>query len=95
MLGLLRDRPMRVTEIAGSFDMSLSGVSKHIRVLERAGLVERRVTGRDHWVSLNGQPLIQVFEWIETYRVFWEDRLDALESFLLHQKEQRGGRKSQ
>ena len=72
----------RVTEIAAPFDISLNAVSKHLKVLERAGLVTRTVTGRDHWLSLAAEPLMEASSWIETYRLFWERRLDALEGFL-------------
>ncbi len=72
----------RVTEIAAPFDISLNAVSKHLKVLERAGLVTRTVAGRDHWLSLAAEPLMEASGWIETYRAFWERRLDALEDFL-------------
>jgi DNA-binding transcriptional ArsR family regulator len=69
----------RVTDLAEPFPMSLNSVSKHIRVLERANLVSRRRDGREHWLSFNRQPLDEAAEWIEAQRVFWNDRLDALE----------------
>jgi DNA-binding transcriptional ArsR family regulator len=72
----------RVTEIAGPFAVSLNAVSKHVKVLERAGLVRRRVRGRDHYISLAPAPLQEASRWIDQYRAFWEPRLDALESFL-------------
>ena len=72
----------RVTEIAAPFDITLNAVSKHLKVLERAGLVTRTVAGRDHWLSLAAEPLMEASGWIETYRLFWERRLDALDSFL-------------
>jgi DNA-binding transcriptional ArsR family regulator len=78
----LRDGRARVTELADPFDLSLAAVSKHLRVLEDAGLVRRTITGRDHWMELAPQPLRHAAGWIETYREFWEGRLDALESML-------------
>jgi DNA-binding transcriptional ArsR family regulator len=57
-------------------------VSKHLRVLEDAGLVRRTIAGRDHWIELAPQPLREAADWIGTYRDFWEGRLDALESML-------------
>lgn len=69
----------RVTDLAKPFDISLNSVSKHIRVLERAGLVIRRREGREHWLSFNRQPLDEAAAWIETQRAFWDERLDALE----------------
>ena len=82
ILGRLMEGSATVTELAQPFDMSLNAVSKHIRVLERAGLLKREVRGREHWCSLNPLPLKQITGWTEQYRVFWEQRLDALEDFL-------------
>lgn len=72
----------RVTEVAAPFDISLNSVSKHIRILERAGLVSRRVEGRDHYLSFNPEPFEKATEWMERHRAFWTARLDALESIL-------------
>ncbi len=72
----------RVTELAQPFDMSLNGVSKHIRILERADLVRRRTVGREHFLSFNRQQLDEIANWIETQRAVWNARLDALEALL-------------
>jgi DNA-binding transcriptional ArsR family regulator len=72
----------RVTEVAEPFDMSLNAVSKHIRVLEASGVVERRRKGRDHILSINTRSLDGVDGWIERMRCYWEERLDAMESLL-------------
>jgi DNA-binding transcriptional ArsR family regulator len=72
----------RVTEVAAPFDISLNSVSKHIRILERAGLVRRRVAGRDHFLSLDPKPLNDATEWLVKSRDFWSGRLDALEAAL-------------
>jgi DNA-binding transcriptional ArsR family regulator len=77
VLERLRPRPARVTELAAPFDMSLAAVSKHIRVLENAGLVRRAVRGRDHEVSLEPTPLMTAAKWLATYQAFWESRLDG------------------
>ena len=69
----------RVTDIARPFPMSLNGVSKHIRVLERAGLVRRRRVGKEHLLSLDARPLDDAATWIESQRAQWTSRLDALE----------------
>jgi DNA-binding transcriptional ArsR family regulator len=82
----LRDGELRVTDIAAPFAVSLSAVSKHLKVLERAGLVRRAVKGRDHYFRLDAEPLVEAAAWIEVYRSFWEERLDALESFLVSRK---------
>ncbi|MEX1041848.1 MAG: metalloregulator ArsR/SmtB family transcription factor [Pirellulaceae bacterium] len=72
----------RVTDLAKPFDISLNSVSKHIRVLERANLVTRRRAGREHWLAFNQQPLDEAAAWIESQRMFWNDRLDLLEQEL-------------
>jgi DNA-binding transcriptional ArsR family regulator len=82
ILSRLQQQELRVTELAEPFVMSLNAVSKHIRVLEEAGLVRRDVHGRDHYLSLNAMPLQEAAAWLELYRQFWTDRLAHLESFL-------------
>src|SRR5437764_12461629 len=72
----------RVTDIARPFPMSLNGVSKHIRVLERAGLVRRRRAGKEHLLSLDARPLDVASAWIESQRAAWTARLDAHDSLL-------------
>jgi DNA-binding transcriptional ArsR family regulator len=72
----------RVTELADPLPMSLNGVSKHIRVLERAQLVQRRRAGREHFLSLNAQPLDEVAAWVAGQRAAWSERLDALAAIL-------------
>ncbi|NOT33556.1 MAG: winged helix-turn-helix transcriptional regulator [Candidatus Eisenbacteria bacterium] len=71
-----------VSELADPFDMSLPAVSKHLRVLENAGLLARRIEGRTHRIVLSTAPLDEVTRWLEQHRRFWESRLDALEKFL-------------
>jgi len=72
----------KVTELAGRFEISLAAVSKHIRVLEDAGLVKRSIRGREHHLQLEGRPLGIASLWLEPYRRFWNDRLDALEALM-------------
>jgi DNA-binding transcriptional ArsR family regulator len=72
----------RVTEVAAPFDISLNSVSKHIRILERAGLVRRRVAGRDHFLALEPRPFDELTEWMQRTREFWSSRLDDLEAAL-------------
>jgi DNA-binding transcriptional ArsR family regulator len=72
----------RVTDLAAPFAMSLNAVSKHIRVLERARLVQRRRVWREHLVSLETAPLDEAGAWIAATRAFWEARLDALQAVL-------------
>jgi DNA-binding transcriptional ArsR family regulator len=72
----------RVTEIAEPFAMSLNSVSKHIRMLERAALVRRRVEGRDHLIAINPGGLDEAARWIEGQRTLWAWRLGELETIL-------------
>ncbi len=72
----------RVTEVAEPFPISLNSVSKHIRLLERAGLVKRRIEGRDHFLSLERKPFDQLTQWMLDTSKFWNRRLDALEAAL-------------
>src|ERR1700730_7288658 len=73
---------VRLTEPAQPFAISLNAVSKHIKVLQKAGIVRRRVVGRDHWLSIDPQPLEDGWAWIGLYRRFWETRRDALDAYL-------------
>jgi DNA-binding transcriptional ArsR family regulator len=79
---LAADGELKVTDVARPFDISLNAVSKHIKVLEQAGLVRRRVVGRDHWLSLESEPLAAAYSWIGLYQRFWESRLEALDRFV-------------
>ena len=82
ILAKLMENDARVTEIAAPFDMSLNAVSKHVKILEHAGLVRRNIEGRDHRLSFNQEPLEDVEAWISAKRDFWEGRLDALGHYL-------------
>ena len=82
ILTALADGVRSVTEIAAPFAMSLAAVSKHIRVLERAGLVQRTIDGRVHRMELDASPLRAASSWLEAYRRFWEERFDALGTLL-------------
>jgi DNA-binding transcriptional ArsR family regulator len=76
ILELLRHGEARVTALAGAFPVSLATTSKHIKVLEAAGLVTRTVTGRDHVIALEPTQLAHASAWLDAYRAFWEARLD-------------------
>ncbi|HEX7252977.1 MAG TPA: metalloregulator ArsR/SmtB family transcription factor, partial [Thermoanaerobaculia bacterium] len=71
-----------VTELAHPFAISLPAVSKHLRVLERAGLLARSRDGRVHRCQIEAEPMRAAGDWIARYRVFWEDRLGALDRYL-------------
>jgi len=79
--------PATISEIAKPFPVSFNAVSKHMMVLERAGLVERKVSGRKRVCRLRPRGLRRVNAWLEQYRQFWEDRLDALERITSHQRQ--------
>ncbi len=82
ILHRLSNGDARVTELAQPFAISLNAVSKHIRVLERARLVRRRRSGRDHYLSINPKPLDEASAWLEAQRARWTARLDALDDVL-------------
>jgi DNA-binding transcriptional ArsR family regulator len=71
ILAALATGDLNVGALAARFPISLNGVSKHVQVLERAGLVERTVRGREHRLRLNAAPLRDATQWLEHYRAFW------------------------
>ena len=83
ILTVLTRGEINVGSLADRFPISFNGVSKHVKVLERAGLVERSVRGREHWLRLEPKPLQEAARWLAHYRAFWNTRLDALEAFLV------------
>src|SRR5215217_550029 len=82
ILARLADGETSVTELAEPFDMSLPGVTKHLKVLERAGLITRGREAQWRPCRLEAKPLREVADWIAQYRQFWEARFDRLESYL-------------
>jgi len=93
ILARLATGKARVTEVAADFPISLNSVSKHVRKLERAGLVRRSVRGRDHLLSLNAAPLAEAAAWIAHYQHFWDDRLEALDKFITNKRKRSRKRK--
>lgn len=85
MIRDLSDGERTVSELAQPFSISLAAASKHIKVLENAGLIRREVRGRTHMCSLEPGPLASAFEWLSFYERFWTERLDALERLLLEE----------
>jgi len=71
-----------ISALAEPFAISLQGVSKHLKVLERAGLISRDVEGRVHRCSLDAAPMQRASDWIDRYRPFWEEQLEGLERYL-------------
>ncbi|MBI3886441.1 MAG: winged helix-turn-helix transcriptional regulator [Opitutae bacterium] len=82
ILQLLEEGACCVTELAEEFPASLNVVSKHVRSLERAGLVERSVEGRVHRLRLNAAPLVEAASFIVRYRQLWERQFDQLAGYL-------------
>jgi DNA-binding transcriptional ArsR family regulator len=78
MLRRLARGPAMVGELAAPFDMTLPAASKHVRVLERAGLVHRRIDGRIHRCSLDPRQLAEARCWLDRYQRFWDETLDSL-----------------
>src|SRR3954466_6674917 len=82
ILAHLAQGDRRVTHLARPHAMSLPAVSKHLRVLEQAGLLRRRRYGRVHEMQLDARPLKKAAQWVEQYRKFWEGSLDRLAEYL-------------
>jgi DNA-binding transcriptional ArsR family regulator len=82
IIDLLRNRPRSVGEIVNCTQLSQPGVSKHLRTLREAGLVTINKESQKHIYHLHAEPLVEIDNWLEPYRKFWSDKLDALEQFL-------------
>jgi DNA-binding transcriptional ArsR family regulator len=78
--------PARVSDVARPFAMSLAAVSKHVKVLEHAGLVKRTRQGREHTLELDAAPLREVAGYVAHFEHYWTERLDRLEAFFKHRK---------
>lgn len=87
IIGRLSYGPARISDVAAPFRMSLTGVCKHIRVLEQAGLVKRTRKGRENTLEFTPGPLREVARWALQYGQFWNERLDTLEQFFAAKKE--------
>jgi DNA-binding transcriptional ArsR family regulator len=93
LLSRLAVGPARVTDLAKPFRMSLPAVSKHLKVLERAGLVSRTVQGRVHRLTLRGRRLEQVETWLDPFRSYWEGTLRELREDMERHPPRRSSRK--
>ncbi len=89
MLSALAERERTVSELAEPFDMSLAAASKHIRVLEEAGLLRRDVVGRTHTCRIEPGPLASAHDWLSFYEGFWTNHLNALDRLLRQDDERR------
>jgi len=85
ILEQLGDGETRVTEIARQFPISLNAVSKHLKLLERAGLIDRRIAGREHFIRVRPEPLAAAQAWIVTQQAFWRSRLEGIDDLLTAQ----------
>ena len=81
--------PARFTDIAKPFDLSLNAVTKHLKLLERAGLISRKKQGREVFISFRGQPLREVAGWVHEYERFWNTHLDQFEQYFRDKKEKK------
>lgn len=79
---LAQEGPSRVTDLAAHYEMSLNSVSKHIKVLENAGLVNRKTIGRVHLIEANMAPIQEIDRWFNQLRSIWDMRLEALDNLL-------------
>ena len=82
ILDLLRERPHLVGELTELLEISQPGVSKHLRVLRKAGLVKVRKDAQRRWYELRPEPLAELDAWLESYRHLWDDRFDRLDNYL-------------
>ncbi|MBX3573389.1 MAG: helix-turn-helix transcriptional regulator [Mesorhizobium sp.] len=87
MLQALEGGEKAIGDLARPYAMSFAGASKHVRVLEQAGLVRRRISGRTHYCSLDAARLREANEWLRRYERFWGDRLDILDNLLRQEDE--------
>ena len=87
ILARLAKGPARISDVAAPFPMSLTGFCKHVRILERAGLVRRTRHGRENTLALSARPLQQVADWVLNYEQFWNLRMDRLEKFFVAKKD--------
>lgn len=83
----LTQGPARFLDIASQFDTALNAVTKHLKILERAGLIEREKKGREVFISLRGEPLAKVAIWVHTHERFWNSRLDTFKQHFKSSKE--------
>ncbi len=86
IIGQLAHGPARFLDVAKPFDTALNAVSKHLKLLERAGLIERRKQGREVYISFRGEPLREVAGWVHEYERFWNERLDQFALYFKDKK---------
>jgi DNA-binding transcriptional ArsR family regulator len=93
IIGRLASGPAGFLEIAKPFDTALNAVTKHLKLLERAGLIERKKQGRQVLISFRVEPLRLVSGWVHEYERFWDERLDQFEQYFKNKKEKKEKKK--
>jgi DNA-binding transcriptional ArsR family regulator len=86
IIGRLANGPARFSDVAEPFDTALNAITKHLKLLERAGLIARRKQGREVFISFRGEPLREVAEWVGEYERFWNERLDQFAQYFKEKK---------
>jgi DNA-binding transcriptional ArsR family regulator len=86
IIGRLANGPARFLDVAKPFDTALNAVTKHLKLLDRAGLIERRKQGREVIISFRAEPLREAAGWVHEYERFWNERLDQFEQFFKDKK---------
>ena len=89
IIGQLANGPARFLDVAKPFDTALNAVTKHLKLLERAGLIERKKQGREVYISFRGEPLREVAGWVYEYERFWNERLDQFEQYFKDKKKKK------
>src|SRR5471032_2081465 len=93
IIGQLANWPARFLDVAKPFDLALNAVTKHLKLLERAGLIERKKQGREVIITLRGEPLKEVAGWVHHYERFWNEQLDQFEQHFKNKKTKKEKRK--
>jgi DNA-binding transcriptional ArsR family regulator len=86
IIAQLANRPARFLDVAKPFDTALNAVTKHLKLLERAGLIERQKRGREVLISFRAEPLREVAGWVHEYERFWNERLDTFQQYFMDKK---------
>src|SRR5438874_767729 len=89
IIGQLANGPARFLDVAKPFDTALNAVTKHLKMLERAGLIERQKQGREVFISFRGEPLRQVAGWVHDYERFWNEHLDQFQRYFREKKKEK------
>ncbi|QIG48308.1 winged helix-turn-helix transcriptional regulator [Nordella sp. HKS 07] len=89
IIGQLAKGPARFSDVAAPFDTALNAVTKHLKLLERAGLIERRKQGREVFISFRPEPLREVAGWVKDYERFWTQHLDRFERYFADKNEKK------